>query len=77
MIYNVNVMLFISDSPVYMSHPHFYNADPALLSTVYGLSPNEDDHGLFIDIHPVRKPKHSKKHPVRTLMSVNVTKYRR
>ncbi|XP_055063624.2 scavenger receptor class B member 1 isoform X2 [Misgurnus anguillicaudatus] len=39
-------------SPVFMSHPHFYNADPALLSTVYGLSPNEDDHGLFIDIHP-------------------------
>lgn len=45
------------DSPVFISHPHFYNADPDLLNSVYGLSPNEVDHGLFIDIHPVRKPK--------------------
>ncbi|KAK3521821.1 hypothetical protein QTP70_018556 [Hemibagrus guttatus] len=40
------------NSPVFISHPHFYNADPALLQTVNGLSPNENDHGLFIDIHP-------------------------
>ncbi|XP_058268455.1 scavenger receptor class B member 1 isoform X2 [Hemibagrus wyckioides] len=40
------------NSPVFLSYPHFYNADPALLQTVNGLSPNERDHGLFIDIHP-------------------------
>ncbi|KAM9455362.1 scavenger receptor class B member 1 isoform 2-T2 [Clarias gariepinus] len=40
------------NSPMFISHPHFYNADPALLQTVNGLSPNEHDHGLFIDIHP-------------------------
>ncbi|TSM28082.1 Electrogenic sodium bicarbonate cotransporter 4 [Bagarius yarrelli] len=40
------------NSPVFISHPHFYNADPALLQTVNGLDPNENDHGLFIDIHP-------------------------
>ncbi|XP_058473348.1 scavenger receptor class B member 1 isoform X1 [Solea solea] len=39
-------------SPVFISHPHFYNADPVLLDYVQGLSPNEDEHGLFIDIHP-------------------------
>ena len=44
------------DSPVFISHPHFYNADPVLLDFVGGLSPNEDKHGLFIDIHPVSKP---------------------
>lgn len=46
--------LFLLGSPAFISHPHFYNADPALLQTVNGLSPNEQDHGLFIDIHPVR-----------------------
>ncbi|XP_060751776.1 scavenger receptor class B member 1 [Tachysurus vachellii] len=40
------------NSPVFISHPHFYNADPFLLQTVNGLSPNENEHGLFIDIHP-------------------------
>ncbi|KAI4890417.1 hypothetical protein NFI96_010799 [Prochilodus magdalenae] len=40
------------ESPVFISHPHFYNADPVLLETVSGLCPNEEDHGLFIDIHP-------------------------
>ncbi|KAF4082144.1 hypothetical protein AMELA_G00148300 [Ameiurus melas] len=39
-------------SPVFISHPHFYNGDPALFQTVNGLSPSEHDHGLFIDIHP-------------------------
>ncbi|XP_046717473.1 scavenger receptor class B member 1 isoform X2 [Silurus meridionalis] len=40
------------NSPVYISQPHFYNADPALMHTVNGLNPNEHDHGLFIDMHP-------------------------
>lgn len=51
--------LLILDAPVFISHPHFYNADPTLLQTVNGLSPNEHDHGLFIDIHPVRKYSHT------------------
>ena len=46
-------VLVFTESPVFISHPHFFNADHFLLSTVLGLSPNEDDHGLFIDIHPV------------------------
>uniref|UniRef100_A0AAY4BPR9 Scavenger receptor class B member 1 n=1 Tax=Denticeps clupeoides TaxID=299321 RepID=A0AAY4BPR9_9TELE len=51
---SVKLFFFLksSDSPVFMSHPHFYNADPALLNTVIGLSPSEEEHGLFIDIHP-------------------------
>ncbi|XP_072515403.1 scavenger receptor class B member 1 isoform X2 [Salminus brasiliensis] len=48
----LNVSTCRHKSPVFISHPHFYNADPALLDTVNGLSPNEEDHGLFIDIHP-------------------------
>ncbi|XP_028830821.1 scavenger receptor class B member 1 isoform X2 [Denticeps clupeoides] len=48
----LNVSSCRHNSPVFMSHPHFYNADPALLNTVIGLSPSEEEHGLFIDIHP-------------------------
>uniref|UniRef100_A0AAR2ISX2 Scavenger receptor class B member 1 n=1 Tax=Pygocentrus nattereri TaxID=42514 RepID=A0AAR2ISX2_PYGNA len=51
----LNVSTCRHKSPVFISHPHFYNADPALLETVSGLNPNEEDHGLFIDIHPVRR----------------------
>ncbi|TRY81355.1 hypothetical protein DNTS_008493 [Danionella cerebrum] len=39
-------------SPSFISQPHFYNADPELLKTVDGLNPSEEEHGLFIDIHP-------------------------
>ncbi|XP_058850199.1 scavenger receptor class B member 1-like isoform X2 [Acipenser ruthenus] len=49
-IQNVSSCRF--NSPVFISHPHFYNADPVLLQTVDGLHPNEEEHGLFIDIHP-------------------------
>ncbi|XP_041095852.1 scavenger receptor class B member 1-like, partial [Polyodon spathula] len=49
-IQNVSSCRF--NSPVFISHPHFYNADPVLLQTVDGLNPNEEEHGLFIDIHP-------------------------
>ncbi|XP_063065886.1 scavenger receptor class B member 1 isoform X2 [Engraulis encrasicolus] len=48
----LNVSRCRNNSPMFISQPHFFNADPGLLDTVMGLSPNEDDHGLFIDIHP-------------------------
>uniref|UniRef100_A0A8C8FM57 Scavenger receptor class B member 1 n=1 Tax=Oncorhynchus tshawytscha TaxID=74940 RepID=A0A8C8FM57_ONCTS len=48
----LNVSSCRSNSPVFISHPHFYNADPVLLDYVQGLQPTEDQHGLFIDIHP-------------------------
>lgn len=41
------------DAPMFISHPHFYNADPSLLNAVEGLQPSKDKHGLFLDIHPV------------------------
>lgn len=48
----LNVSRCRQNSPVFISHPHFYNADPVLLNFVMGLSPTEEEHGLFIDIHP-------------------------
>ncbi|KAF1377908.1 hypothetical protein PFLUV_G00205650 [Perca fluviatilis] len=49
----LNVSSCRHNSPVFISHPHFFNADPVLLDYVLGLNPTEDEHGLFIDIHPL------------------------
>lgn len=48
----LNVSSCRHNSPVFISHPHFFNADPVLLDFVQGLAPTEEEHGLFIDIHP-------------------------
>ncbi|CAN9504477.1 unnamed protein product [Ophioblennius macclurei] len=48
----LNVSSCRHNSPVFISHPHFFNADPVLLDYVHGLHPTEEEHGLFIDIHP-------------------------
>ncbi|XP_033924083.1 scavenger receptor class B member 1 isoform X2 [Melopsittacus undulatus] len=41
------------NAPMFISHPHFYNADPVLLDAVEGLHPNKDQHALFLDVHPL------------------------
>ncbi|XP_028274400.1 scavenger receptor class B member 1 isoform X2 [Parambassis ranga] len=48
----LNVSSCRYNSPTFISQPHFYNADPVLLDYVQGLHPTEEEHGLFIDIHP-------------------------
>ncbi|XP_062038033.1 scavenger receptor class B member 1 isoform X2 [Lepus europaeus] len=50
-IQNVSTCRF--GAPLFLSHPHFYNADPVLAEAVLGLHPNEEEHSLFLDIHPV------------------------
>ncbi|XP_062930054.1 scavenger receptor class B member 1 isoform X1 [Mobula hypostoma] len=49
----LNVSTCRHNSQVFISHPHFYNGDPALWEAVDGLHPSEKDHALFVDIHPL------------------------
>ena len=51
-VFNVSSCQF--GSPVMLSWPHFYQADPQLLKEVDGLKPNKEDHQFSIDIQPVR-----------------------
>lgn len=49
----VSVMIVV-DSPVMLSFPHFYLADPKLLEAVEGISPPDaEKHQLYIDVQPV------------------------
>ncbi|GLH06644.1 Protein peste [Gryllus bimaculatus] len=40
------------DAPVYLSYPHFYKSDPALLESVEGLSPDPEKHRSYFNIQP-------------------------
>lgn len=40
------------DAPLYVSHPHFYGADPKLLEKFDGLSPDKEKHGTYFKIQP-------------------------
>nr|CAD7461992.1 unnamed protein product [Timema tahoe] len=52
-----NVSLCQYDSPVLISFPHFYLADPKLRDAVEGISPPEKEkHQLYIDVQPVMGP---------------------
>ena len=49
-----NVSLCQYDSPVLLSFPHFYLADPSLRESVSGISPpDEEKHQFYIDVQPM------------------------
>ncbi|NXW40399.1 SCRB1 protein, partial [Nyctiprogne leucopyga] len=48
-----NVSSCRMNAPMFLSHPHFYNADPSLVDAVEGLHPSKDQHALFLDVHPM------------------------
>uniref|UniRef100_A0A8C5PBP5 Scavenger receptor class B member 1 n=1 Tax=Leptobrachium leishanense TaxID=445787 RepID=A0A8C5PBP5_9ANUR len=41
------------NAPMFLSFPHFYNADPGYVNAVDGLHPSEEEHSLFLDLHPI------------------------
>jgi hypothetical protein len=44
-------------APAYLSFPHFYQADPALLDAVEGLKPEKEKHQTYFLIQPVSSMK--------------------
>ena len=54
-IYTVSTHYLHPRSPLMMSWPHFYQADPRLLRDVEGLQPDRDKHQFQLDILPVRR----------------------
>lgn len=40
-------------APVFMSFPHFYDADPFFLEQVGGMSPKKDNHQFSMTLEPV------------------------
>jgi scavenger receptor class B, member 1 len=50
-LFNVSSCRF--GTPVFMSFPHFYKADPFYLEQVDGLKPDKDKHQFFMSYEPV------------------------
>jgi scavenger receptor class B, member 1 len=50
-LFNVSSCRF--GAPVFMSFPHFYNADPFYRQQVEGMTPEKDKHEFFIALEPV------------------------
>ena len=51
----LNVSACKYDSPAYVSFPHFYLADPALLDQFHpdsDLNPNEEEHSAYLSLMP-------------------------
>ncbi|BFZ12671.1 hypothetical protein BsWGS_15710 [Bradybaena similaris] len=38
--------------PLIFSFPHFFNSDPEVIDSVYGMHPNKEEHDTLIDIEP-------------------------
>lgn len=49
----MNVSACRYGSPVFMSFPHFYAADPYYLNQVEGMNPSKDKHEFYITLEPM------------------------
>jgi len=50
-LFNVSSCRF--GTPVFMSFPHFYHADPSYLDQVVGMKPVKEKHQFFMSLEPV------------------------
>lgn len=48
----MNVSSCWFDAPVFMSYPHFYNADPYYVDALVGMQPKQEDHELYVVLEP-------------------------
>lgn len=50
----INISMCNFDVPVFISQPHFFEADEAYLAAVEGLSPIKEDHETYVSVEPVK-----------------------
>ena len=50
-VFNVSACQF--GSPIMLSWPHFFQADPKLINAVEGLNPIKSEHQFVVDVQPV------------------------
>lgn len=55
-----NLAPCLSEMPVYVSYPHFYDADPSLLRAIDGLSPDKTEHQGYVVVEPVKFDNYTK-----------------
>ncbi|KAJ8978291.1 hypothetical protein NQ317_012662 [Molorchus minor] len=48
-----NVSACRSNSPTFLSFPHFYGADPYYLNTIEGMKPDKKKHEFYITVEPI------------------------
>lgn len=53
LVWNIGIVLFVSESPIVVTLPHFYDADPSFLEAVDGLRPDSKKHQIMILFEPV------------------------
>ena len=44
---------YIPGAPIFLSAPHFYQADQKFVSDIEGMHPTKEYHETFVDINPV------------------------
>ncbi|XP_037960821.1 protein peste-like [Teleopsis dalmanni] len=49
----VNITACWFDAPIFLSYPHFYNADPYFENLIEGMKPDKEKHEFFLVIDPV------------------------
>ncbi|XP_074084585.1 lysosome membrane protein 2 [Macrotis lagotis] len=49
----LNVSVCKNGAPIFLSAPHFYQADEKFISAIKGMNPNKEDHETFMDINPL------------------------
>jgi len=47
------IVFIFTDFPIAASFPHFLNGDQALVKSISGLNPTEENHGSYLIVEPV------------------------
>ncbi|XP_029455769.1 lysosome membrane protein 2 [Rhinatrema bivittatum] len=49
----LNISVCKQDAPIFLSNPHFYQADDKFIYDIEGMHPNQEEHETFLDINPL------------------------